>query len=123
MLLYKYCTNGPRSAQKHPKTPCYSPYPTTTYAKLGRFVIGRSLVQVWSSAPYKTPRFIDSEGRQGSAQWSTLTIRSATHFQIVRSFQISRDPALKRASRDRSPQRLRYRNVNHDRPGARSAAK
>jgi hypothetical protein len=45
ILLYNSCTNGPRSAQEHPKTPCYCPYRTTTYAKLGRFVIGRSPVQ------------------------------------------------------------------------------
>jgi hypothetical protein len=47
----KCCTNGRRSAQKHPKTLYYDPYRTTTYAKLGRFVIGRSPVQVWSSVP------------------------------------------------------------------------
>ena len=50
-LLYKCCTNGLRNAPKHPKTLCYNPYCTTTYAKLGRFVIGRSAVQVRSSAP------------------------------------------------------------------------
>ena len=50
----KCCTNGRRSAQKHPKTLYYDPYRTTTYAKLGRFVIGRSPVQVWSSALFFT---------------------------------------------------------------------
>ena len=46
----KCCTNGRRSAQKHPKTLCCNPYCTTTYAKLGRFVIDRSAVQFRSSA-------------------------------------------------------------------------
>jgi len=54
-LLYKYCTNGRRSAQKHPETLCYNPYRTTTYAELGRFVIGRSAVQVQSSLHSSSP--------------------------------------------------------------------
>src|SRR5271157_1383401 len=41
----------PQNAPKHPGTP-RNPYLTTTYAKLGRFVIDRSSVQVRSSAPF-----------------------------------------------------------------------
>jgi len=60
-----YCTNDRRSARKHPETLCYNPYRTTTYAKLGRFVIGRSAVQLRSSAPYNpNPSF--KRFRQGA---------------------------------------------------------
>ena len=41
----------PRNAPERPLSPCIHLYFTTTYTKLGRFVIDRSSVQVRSSAP------------------------------------------------------------------------
>ena len=41
-IVWSSCCTNTRSAQKHPKTLCYNAYLTTTYAKLGRFVISRS---------------------------------------------------------------------------------
>ena len=54
----KCCTNRHRNAPERPLIPCIHLYFTTTYTKLGRFVIDRSSVQVRSSAPDLAIRFL-----------------------------------------------------------------